>query len=106
PAYRALVARLDAEIAQDSQLHGSGQRPAIAVLPFDNLSGDAGQDYFADGIAEEITAALARARSFFVVARSSTLRYRGRPVDPPAVGRELGVCYLLQGSLRISGDRI
>ena len=106
PAYQALVARLDAEIAQDSKAHGAGQRPAIAVLPFDNLSGDAGQDYFADGIVEEITAALARARSFFVIARSSTLRYRGRPIELPRVGRELGVCYLLQGSVRISGDRI
>ncbi|HZF36719.1 MAG TPA: BTAD domain-containing putative transcriptional regulator, partial [Candidatus Angelobacter sp.] len=106
PPYQALVARLDAEIAQDAQVHAAGQRPAIAVLPFDNLSGDPDQDYFADGIAEEITAALARARSFFVIARSSTLRYRGQAISPPQVGRELGVYYLLQGSVRISGDRI
>jgi TolB-like protein len=106
PPYVALVARLDAEVAQDAPLHAAGQRPAIAVLPFDNLSGDPDQDYFADGIAEEITAALARARSFFVIARSSTLRYRGQAIEAPQVGRELGVYYLLQGSVRISGDRI
>jgi len=106
PPYQALVARLDAEVAQDAPLHAAGQRPAIAVLPFDNLSGDPDQDYFADGIAEEITAALARARSFFVIARSSTLRYRGQAIEAPQVGRELGVYYLLQGSVRISGERI
>ncbi|MCI0430820.1 MAG: tetratricopeptide repeat protein [Rhodospirillales bacterium] len=106
PGYQALLARLEAETERESPARATGPRPAIAMLPFDNLSGDPGQDYFADGIVEEITAALARARSFFVIARSSTLRYRGRSVEPPQVGRELGVCYLLQGSVRISGDRV
>lgn len=85
----------------------SGERgPAIAVLPFDNLTGDANQEYLADGIVDEITAALSRVRSFFVIARSSTLRYRGRAAEPARIGRELGVRYLLQGSVRISGERI
>jgi adenylate cyclase len=105
-AYRALVARLDAEIVEESQNRVAGRGPAIAVLPFENLSGDPGQEYFSDGIAEEITAALTRTRSFSVIARSSTLRYRGQAIDPPQVGRELGVCYLLQGSVRLSSDRI
>jgi TolB-like protein/DNA-binding SARP family transcriptional activator/predicted Zn-dependent protease len=106
PGYGALLARLEAETGRESPARAAGSRPAIAVLPFDNLSGEPGQDYFADGVVEEITAALARARSLFVVARSSTLRYRGRPIEPPQVGRDLGVCYLLQGSVRIAGDRI
>lgn len=81
-------------------------RPSVAVLPFANLSDDAGQDYFADGMVEEITAGLSRIKWLFVVARNSSLIYKGRAVDVTRIGRELGVRYLLQGSLRKSGDRV
>src|SRR5262249_34353413 len=66
-------------------------RPSLAVLPFANLSGDPEQDYFADGMVEEITTALSRVRWFFVIARNSSFTYKGRPVDVKQVGRELGV---------------
>jgi adenylate cyclase len=81
-------------------------RPSIAVLPFTNMSSDPEQEYVADGIVEEIIAALSRVRSFFVVARNSTFTYKGRAVDLRQVSRELGVRYVLEGSLRKSGRRI
>jgi TolB-like protein/predicted Zn-dependent protease len=81
-------------------------RPSIAVLPFENRSDDPDRLYFADAVVEQITAALARVRSFPVIARSATVRYRGQTVDPRAVAKELGVRYLLQGGVSRSGDRI
>ena len=81
-------------------------KPSIAVLPFQNLSADPEQEFFADGIAEDVTAALSRYPSLFVIARSSSLTYKSRAVDVKEVGRELGVRYVLEGSLRKSGDRI
>lgn len=81
-------------------------RPSLVVLPFANLSGDPQQDYFADGMVEDITAALARIRWFFVIARNSAFTYRGRAVDVRQIGRELGVRYVLEGSVRKSGDRV
>ena len=81
-------------------------RPAIAVLPFQNLGGDADDAFFADGVAEEITAALSRMRSLIVIARSSTLRYRDQPADSARAGRELGVRYLVQGSVRRSAGGV
>jgi TolB-like protein/cytochrome c-type biogenesis protein CcmH/NrfG len=81
-------------------------KPSIAVLPFTNLSGDPEQEYFADGVVEEIITALSRIRWFFIIARNSTFTYKGRPVDVKQVGRELGVRYVLEGSVRRSGDRI
>jgi adenylate cyclase len=81
-------------------------RPSIAVLPFANLSDDLGQDYFADGIVEEITTALSRVRWFFVIARNSSFTYKGRAVDVKQVGRELGVRYILEGSVRRAGERV
>ena len=81
-------------------------KPSIAVLPFANLSGDPEQDYFADGMVEEIITALSRIRWFFVIARNSTFTYKGRAVDVKQVGRELGVRYVLEGSVRKSGSRI
>lgn len=80
--------------------------PSIAVLAFDNLSGDASQDYIADGIVEEIITALARLRAFFVIARNSSFVYKGRAVDIKRVGRELGVHYVLEGSVRHAGGRL
>jgi TolB-like protein len=81
-------------------------RPSIAVLPFVNLSSDPDQEYFADGIVEEITMALARFRGMFVIARNSSFTYKGRAVDIKQVGRELGVRYVLEGSIRKSGNRV
>jgi len=81
-------------------------KPSIAVLPFDNLSGDRDQDYFADGIVEEIITALTRMRWLFVIARNSSFAYKGRAVDVKQIGRELGVRYILEGSVRKSGNKV
>jgi TolB-like protein/Flp pilus assembly protein TadD len=81
-------------------------RPSLAVLPFLNLSGDMEQDYFVDGVVDDIINALSRVRSFFVIARSSSFTYKGRVVDAPQVGRELGVRYLVEGSFRQAGPRL
>jgi TolB-like protein len=81
-------------------------RASIAVLPFDNLSDDPKQEYFADGIVEEIITGLSRIKWLFVISRNSTLIYKGKPVDVTTVGRELGVRYVLRGSVRRSGDRV
>jgi TolB-like protein/Tfp pilus assembly protein PilF len=81
-------------------------KPSIAVLPFDNLSVDPEQGYFADGMVEEITTALSRIRWLFVIARNSSFTYKGRAVDVKQVGRELGVLYVLEGSVRKAGNRV
>jgi TolB-like protein/tetratricopeptide (TPR) repeat protein len=81
-------------------------RPSIAVLPFANLSGAPEQEYFADGIVEDITTALSRMRWLFVIARNSSFTYKGRAVDLKQVGRELGVRYILEGSVRKAADRV
>ncbi len=81
-------------------------KPSIAVLPFQNISGDPEQEYFADGMVEEIITALSRIRWFFVIARNSTFTYKGHAVDVKQVGRELGVRYVLEGSVRKAGNRI
>jgi TolB-like protein len=81
-------------------------RPSIAVLPFTNMSGDPEQDYFADGMVEEIITALSRLRWLFVIARNSSFTYKGRAVDVKQVGRELGVRYVLEGSVRKTSNRV
>jgi adenylate cyclase len=81
-------------------------KPSIAVLPFQNMSGDPEQEYFADGMVEEIITALSRTRWLFVIARNSSFTYKGRAVDVKQVGRELGVRYVLEGSVRKAGDRV
>jgi len=81
-------------------------KPSIAVLSFDNMSGDPEQEFFADGVVEAITATLSRIRSFFVIARNSAFRYKGRAVDVSQVGRELGVRYVLEGSVQKAGSRV
>ena len=81
-------------------------KPSIAVLPFTNMSGDPEQDYFADGMAEEVIVALSRCSSLFVIARNSSFTYRGKAVDVRQVGRELGVRYVLEGSVRRGGNRL
>src|SRR3954454_19189050 len=81
-------------------------KPSIAVLPCQNMSGDAEQEYFADGMVEEIITALSRIRWLFVIARNSTFTYKGQAVDVKQVGRELGVRYVLEGSVRKAGGRV
>ena len=81
-------------------------KPSIAVLPFQNMSGDPEQEYFADGMVEEIITALSRIHWLFVIARNSTFTYKGQTVDVKQVGRELGVRYVLEGSVRKSGNRV
>ena len=81
-------------------------RPAVAVLPFTNMSGDSDQEYFADGMVEEITAALSRVKSFFVIARNTSFTYKGKAVDVKQVGRELGIRYVLDGSVRKAQNHV
>jgi adenylate cyclase len=81
-------------------------KPSIAVLPFENMSGDPEQEYFADGMAEEIITALSRFKSLFVIGRNSSFTYKGRAVSVKQVGRELGVRYVLEGSVRKAGSRV
>jgi TolB-like protein len=93
-------------------VHGTGEplplpdKPSIAVLAFTNMSGDAEQEYFSDGIADDIITVLSRSHSLFVIARNSSFSYRGRSVDVKQVARELGVHYVVEGSVRRSGDRV
>jgi adenylate cyclase len=108
---RAFAVRTDGSAAAPA---ASSTRPpppvpdlaSLAVLPFTNMSGDPEQDYFADGMVEDIITALARMGMFFVVARNSSFVYKGRAVDIKQVGRELGVRYVLEGSVRKSGNRV
>jgi TolB-like protein/Tfp pilus assembly protein PilF len=81
-------------------------KPSIAVLPFQNMSGDQGQEYFADGMVDDIITGLSRVKWLFVIARNSSFIYKGRAIDVKQVGRELGVRYVLEGSVRKSEDRV
>jgi TolB-like protein len=81
-------------------------KPSIAVLPFQNMSGDTEQEYFADGMVEDVITALSRKRSLFVVARNSSFVYKGKAVDIRQVGRDLGVRYVLEGSVRKAGNQV
>ena len=92
--------------AEPPPQHVPQDRPSIAVLPFDNLSGDREQEYFADGMVEEIITGLSRIKWLFVISRNSTFIYKGKPIDVKTVGRELGVRYVLEGSVRRSGDHV
>jgi adenylate cyclase len=82
------------------------EKPSVAVLPFQNMSGDPEQEYFADGMVEEIVTSLSRIRWLFVIARNSSFTYKGRTVDVKQIGRELGVRYVLEGSVRKGGGRV
>jgi TolB-like protein len=82
------------------------EKPSVAVLPFDNLSADPAQEYFADGVVEDIITALSRFKSFAVIARNSSFVYKGRAVDIRQVAQELGVRYVLEGSVRLAGNRL
>jgi adenylate cyclase len=94
------------ELAEEFTVPGFGGAPAIAVMPFDNLSGDPEQEYFADGIAEELITRLSSLGSFPVIARNSTFTYKGQAVDVKQVSRELGARYIVEGSVRKAEGRI
>jgi TolB-like protein len=106
----ALRAMLDGarepDTAEPQPAPGASGQPSIAVLPFANMSADAGQDYFADGVVEDIITALSRVPRLMVIARNSTFTYKNRAVDVRAVGRALGVRYVLEGSVRRAGERL
>ena len=108
--YRVSMAPADAPIARNAPEVGPSlplpDRPSIAVLPFVNLSCDPGQEYLSDGISEDIITALSRFRWFFVIARNSSFAYKGAAVDVKQVARELGVQYVLVGSVRGAGNRV
>ena len=82
------------------------QKPSIAVLPFENMSGDPEQDYFCDGMVEDIITGLSRIKWLFVIARNSSFTYKGKAIDVRQVGRDLGVRYVLEGSVRKAGARV
>jgi adenylate cyclase len=106
-AYQAVNETRDhAPVANTDNLPPLPDKPSIAVLPFQNMSGDPEQEYFADGMVEDITTALSRTGWLFVIARNSSFSYKGRAVDIRQIGRELGVRYLLEGSIRRAGGRV
>jgi TolB-like protein len=108
--YRARLGGMEGGTAAVSVESGPAlplpDKPSIAVLPFQNISGDPEQEYFADGMVEEIITALSRIRWLFVIARNSSFTYKGQAVDVKQVGRELGVRYVLEGSVRKGGNRV
>jgi adenylate cyclase len=104
-AYRIATGAVSATTAEPPTL-ALPDKPSIAVLPFANMSGDPEQEYFADGMVEEIITALSRIRWLFVIARNSSFTYKGQAVDVKQVGRELGVRYVLEGSVRKAAGRV
>jgi len=96
----------EAHSPRDKLLLPIPDKPSIVVLPFDNMSGDPDQGHLADGVVESITAALSRIRSFFVIARNSAFAYKGRAVNVRNIGHELGVAYVLEGSVQRAGNRV
>ena len=104
---RAGAALADEQLVEPSKLELTlPDKPSIAVLPFQNMSGDVEQEYFADGMVDEITTALSRFNFLFVIARNSSFFYKGKAVDIKQIGRELGVRYLLEGSVRKVGEKV
>jgi adenylate cyclase len=104
--YRVREAAADTPSAPEPPPLPLSDKPSIAVLPFQNMSGDPQQEYFVDGMVEEIITALSRIRWLFVIARNSSFTYKGQAVDVKQVGRELGVRYVLEGSVRKGGNRV
>ncbi len=105
-AYKVVVgAELNAKPLERPTLH-LPDKPSVAVLPFNNMSGDPDQDYFADGITEDIITELSRYPDLFVIARNSSFTYKGQPVRLQTVGEELGVYYVVEGSIRKAGNRV
>jgi adenylate cyclase len=111
-AYRVVVGQAPAMAASHGTVSSGGadlalpEKPSIAVLPLDNLSNDPEQDYLADGISEDLITALSKIRWLFVIARNSTFTYKGQAVEVKQVARELGVRYVLEGSVRKAGNRV
>jgi TolB-like protein/Tfp pilus assembly protein PilF len=105
-AWWFLGANRPAAVNSDAPPPSSAQRLSIVVLPFANLSGDPAQDYLADALTDQLTTAIARLRDSFVIAHSTALTYKGKPVDAKAIGRELGVRYVLEGSVQPTGDQV
>jgi pentatricopeptide repeat protein len=108
-AQEVLLEKVPAKPAEIAAQHRGGPcetKPSIAVLPFQNMSGDPTQEYFADGMVDEITTALSRVRWLHVVSRSSSFTYKGQAINTRQVGRQLGVGYVLEGSVRKSGNRV
>ena len=106
---RAYAVRVGAHSALIDRLSAAPplpDKPSIAVLPFENMSGDPEQEYFADGMVEEITTALSRFKSLFVIARNSSFTFKGKAVDVKEVGRRLGVRYVLEGSVRKASGKV
>jgi TolB-like protein/Tfp pilus assembly protein PilF len=103
---RAYRVRLEAQAAASARLGDVSTKPSLAILPFTNMSGDSEQEYFSDGITEDITTALSNSGWFFVTARHSAFAYKGKAIDVRQVGKELGVQYVLEGSVRKGGDKI
>ena len=97
---------LEGRLSRPAQALALPDKPSIAVLPFQNMSGDPEQEYFADGMVEDIITALSRFKALFVIARNSSFTYKGRAVDMKQVGRELGVRYVLEGSVRKAANRV
>jgi len=106
PGWRNVVASVADLVGRSAIAASASDRPAIAVLPFTNLSGDPEQEYFSDGISEDIITALSKLRWFFVIARNSSFIYKGKSVHMKQVAEELGVGYVVEGSVRKGGDRI
>ena len=108
--YRLLVparpAAMNSSAMESSTSSSLAGKPSLAVLPFDNLSPDQDQDYFADGVVEDITTALTRIGAFFVIARNSSFAFKGRAVPVQEVGRQLGVRYIVEGSVRRAGHKL
>ena len=105
-AIRVYRVQVEKPAAQSTAAPPLPDKPSMAVLPFQNMSGDPEQEYFVDGKVEEIITALSRIRSLFVIARNSSFIYKGKAVDVTQVGRELGVRYVLEGSVRKSSNRV
>ena len=104
--FEGFLATARASEANPSQFPALPDRPSIAVLPFENLSEEPDQEHFADGVTEDLITGLSRIKWLFVIARNSTFIYKGRPADVSAIGRELGVRYLLRGSIRRAAKRL
>jgi adenylate cyclase len=106
-AWRLKIDGVTPKPATEKPLHlALPDKPSIAVMPFQNMSGDTEQEYFADGMVEDIITALSRFKSLFVIARNSSFAYKGKAVDSKQVGRELGVRYILEGSVRKAGLKV
>lgn len=104
--FKLVQLRVQETAASNGETVVVSDKPSIAVLPFDNMSGDPDQEYFADGVVEALTAALSRVRSFFVIARNSAFTYKGRATNVRDIRRDLGVAYILEGSVQRSGERV